>query len=77
MRDIWEENWEKDFININRSSKIRSMTNLPPLGLPSRSIPLGQVRRFNRYICIPIYHCRIWGRCPNDRGDRKAHTHGA
>ena len=33
---------------------------------PSRSLP--QIRRFNCSIIIPSLSCRIWGRCPKDRG---------
>jgi hypothetical protein len=33
---------------------------------PSPSLP--QIRRFNCSIFIPNFRCRIWGRCPKDRG---------
>jgi len=69
MRDIWEENREKDFININHSSKIRSMTNHYAYSASSKSDDSDIESAYKFFIVV-------FGGGAKSGGGRKAHTHG-
>ncbi len=45
-----------------------------PFAVKSPSPSLPQIRRFNCSIHNPSFHCRIWGRCPTDRGGQTPKT---